>query len=54
MRKITNLMAPVLKNYRYRNKPDPFEQFQRLRKDEVIPDSQKGNILILPIRVSPF
>ncbi|MDT8339535.1 MAG: hypothetical protein RQ763_10060, partial [Sulfurimonas sp.] len=53
MRKITNLIAPILKNYRYRNKPDPFEQFQNLRKNETIPDSQKGNVLLLPIRVAP-
>jgi len=53
MRKITNLIAPFLKIYRYRNKPDSFEQFLNLRKNEVIPDSQKGNVLILPIRVAP-
>lgn len=53
MRKITNLIAPILKEYRYRNKPDPFKEFQYLRRNEIIPHSDKGNILILPIRVAP-
>jgi len=53
MRKITNLIAPILKNYRYRNKPDPFEEFQNLKKNEDLPKANKGNVLILPIRVAP-
>ncbi len=53
MRKITNLIASLLKSYRYRNKPDPFKQFQKLRSNEIIPESTKGKVLILPIRVAP-
>lgn len=53
IKKITNLIAPILKSYRYRNKPDPFEEFQNLKKNEIVPDAQKGNVLILPIRVAP-
>lgn len=53
MKRVTNLLAPILKAYRYRNKPDPFTAFKLLRKDEKLPTSTKGNILILPIRVAP-
>jgi len=53
MRKITNLISPLLAKYRYRNKSDPFREFYKLRKNENLPNSDKGNILILPIRVAP-
>ncbi len=53
MNKLTNIVAPILGKYRYRNKPDPFEEFQNLRKNENIPEAKKGNVLLLPIRVSP-
>ncbi|MGD9625712.1 MAG: hypothetical protein AB7U51_13785 [Arcobacter sp.] len=54
MRKITNFISPILKNYRYRNKPDPFLEFKKLRVNEIMPISTNGNVLILPIRVSPI
>lgn len=53
MRKITNLIAPILRKYRYRNKPDSFSEFKKLRENETIPTPNKGNVLILPIRVAP-
>lgn len=53
MNKITNLISPLLKKYRYRKKADPFAQFKQLRKNEKIPLAEKGNVLILPIRVAP-
>lgn len=53
MRKITNLIAPILRKYRYRNKPDPFLEFKKLRNNEILPNTTKGNVLILPIRVAP-
>jgi len=53
MRKITNVVSSVLRNYRYNDKADPFHEFKKLREHEVIPTPTKGNILILPIRVAP-
>ncbi len=52
MKKITNLISPILKNYRYRKTPDPFYLFEKLRINETIPPSNKGNVLLLPIRMS--
>lgn len=53
MRKLTNVIAPLLKEYRYRNKADAFSLFKELRKNEKIPESNNENILLLPIRVAP-
>lgn len=53
MKKLTNLLAPLLKEYRYRNKPDPFKLFKKLREEEKLVESSQGNVLILPIRVAP-
>ena len=54
MKKIMNIISPVLKEYRYRNKPDPFLEFKKLRKNEVLPDEDNGNVLLLPIRMAPI
>jgi len=52
MIKIINIIALVLKKYRYRNKRDPFQEFNSIKKESVF-NSEKGNILLLPIRVTP-
>lgn len=51
---IANLISPLLKKYRYRDKKDPFEAFLSLRKQEELPEADQGNVLILPVRVSPL
>ena len=53
MKKITNIVAPLLKQYRYRNKPDPFSLFNNLKTYNTSSDIDKGNVLILPLRVNP-
>lgn len=52
-KKILNKLGWLLKTIRYRNKKDPFLEFQRLRENETIPNSNKGNVLLLPIRMAP-
>ena len=53
MRKVTNLIAPLLKSYRYRDKPDPFKLFIKMKKDNPTRNNLNKNVLILPIRVAP-
>ena len=47
MRKLTNFIAPLLKEYRYRNKADAFALFKELRTNEKIPESNNENILLV-------
>jgi hypothetical protein len=53
MRKLTNILAPLLKKYRYRNKLDPFKLFEDFNKNNIIDKENKGDVLLLPLRVSP-
>ncbi|MEQ8182887.1 hypothetical protein [Marinobacter salarius] len=53
LRKVLNIFSSWLIAFRYRNKPDPFEAFKKMREGKSLPEKSKGNILILPIRVSP-
>ena len=49
-----NFLGWTFNLIRYRNKKDPFKEFHKLRKNERIPKPSKGNVLIIPIRVSPI
>ena len=53
LRKFLNLFSRWLIAIRYRNKPDPFQQFGKLKEGRSLPEPVKGTILVLPIRVSP-
>lgn len=50
-----NFISPLLIKLRYRNKKDPFFEFSKIIKDNIIKHekSDNGIILITPIRVSP-
>lgn len=55
MIRLTNIIAPILKKYRYRDKKDPFKLFNKMKlegENKKIPIT-KGNVLLMPIRVSP-
>ncbi len=51
-----NFISPLLVKLRYRNKKDPFFEFSKIIKDNIIKHgkSDNGIILITPIRVSPL
>jgi hypothetical protein len=51
--KIVNLFSPLLEIVRYRNKKNPYLEFKKIRKDEILPSFTKGNVLVLPIRTAP-
>jgi hypothetical protein len=51
--KISNSFSPILEKIRYYKKSNPYDLFMDLRKNEILPDSRKNNVLILPIRVAP-
>lgn len=51
--KLTNLTAPLLAKYRYRNKADPFDLFNTLKVNNHTFKKLNKNVLILPIRVAP-
>ena len=54
MRKITNILSPLLEMYRYKDKKDPFKIFEQMKKENSLKrDKKKGNVLVLPLRVSP-
>lgn len=51
-RKLLNIFSFLLVTIRYRNKQDPFKAFARLKGNKKLPNASKGNVLVLPIRVS--
>lgn len=51
-KKIINLFSPILELLRYRNK-NPYIEFRKIRKNEILPSFTKGNVLVLPIRTAP-
>lgn len=54
--KTLNVISPILRSYRYRNKKDPFNQFEEIKKKNNIFKNLKkntDNVLIIPIRVQP-
>lgn len=52
IQKIINLISPFLRLYRYRKIKDPFNSFIKL-KSKINFKNNKGDVLLLPIRVSP-
>lgn len=53
LRNVLNGFSNLLIAFRYRNKPDPFYAFNKLKEGQNLPEISKGSVLILPIRVSP-
>lgn len=51
---ITNLFKKLLVKFRYRNKRDPFKEFQKIMTNKFDKEINKGTILIAPYRVSPI
>ncbi len=52
---IYNMLGSLLKNYRYRNKPDPFAKFRRLKGPaKLVSGNSRPTVLLIPIRVSPM
>jgi len=52
LQKILNPISSSLINYKYRNKLNPFVEFNRIKGDHVLPPITKGNILIGSIRMN--
>lgn len=49
---IVNPLGPILEKIRFSKKNNPYNSFLKLRENEVIPESNKKKVLILPIRAS--
>lgn len=52
--KLTNLLRNQIRNQRYRNSKDPFQEFTKIKGNYKLPPITKGTILITPVRVSPI